>query len=225
MKIFNAKWTSYSAGPSPDNNKRTEIFLHGCKRAMSGNPCKHCFNPQLWDSSKNLRNEHWVNVGNKIIAHAPNKYVTFVGGEPLDQLDELSNLCHMLKQHGFHIIVFTNHKLRFLVKKNPSYALNQLLLNIDILIDGQYEENLRIYEEGFGDGLRDAVGSANQIIWDLQEYNTTTFQNIRGYATGDLAGIYVSKDNRLKYIFKERSAMPYICKYNLNHIYDMPKVG
>lgn len=26
MKIYNAKWTSTSAGPSPYNNYRTEIF-------------------------------------------------------------------------------------------------------------------------------------------------------------------------------------------------------
>ena len=27
MKIYNAKWTSTSAGPSPYNNYRTEIFF------------------------------------------------------------------------------------------------------------------------------------------------------------------------------------------------------
>ena len=33
LKVFDVKWTSITAGPSPDSNRRTEIFLWGCNIA------------------------------------------------------------------------------------------------------------------------------------------------------------------------------------------------
>ena len=44
LLIRDLKWSVKTAGPSPFNNERTELFLLGCKKAMSGKPCKGCFN-------------------------------------------------------------------------------------------------------------------------------------------------------------------------------------
>lgn len=207
MKIFNVKWTSTSAGPSPDNNKRTEIFLHGCKRAMMGNPCKNCFNSKLWDSSKNYRDYSVAEVVRNIVKYAPNKYITFVGGEPFDQIEDLSEVCYLLKVLGYHIVVFTNKELEHNIENTP-YTI-KLFNSIDILIDGEYKETERIYQEDFGDGLTDAVGSGNQIVWDIQQYPYFT-----GYCARDLAGIYVSAiDNELKYILKTNNVQEHIISY------------
>lgn len=214
MKIFNVKWTSTSAGPSPDNNKRTEIFLHGCKRAMMGNPCKNCFNPKLWDSSKNHRDYSVAEVVKNIVKYAPNKYITFVGGEPFDQIEDLSEVCYLLKVLGYHIIVFTNKELEHNIEKTP-YTI-KLLNNIDILIDGEYKETERIYQENFGDGLTDAVGSGNQIIWDI------SYPHFTGYAARDLAGIYVSPiDDTLKYITKNKTVQ----EHNILCFEQLKRVG
>ena len=55
VKIYDVKWTSQNAGPSPDNNKRTEVFLFGCSKAANGNPCRECFNPMIWKVPNNVK--------------------------------------------------------------------------------------------------------------------------------------------------------------------------
>lgn len=200
MKLYDVKWTSLHAGPSPLNNRRTEMFFYGCKIAVEGHPCKNCFNPDLWNS-KGASSIDKDNVVNSIVGYAPNKYITFVGGEPLDQLHELAYVCSKLKKHGFHIIVFTHYKLKELKR---SCDMLVLLNSIDILIDGEYREEERIYDDKAGDGLHNAVGSANQIIWDLRPSTDKEKANIiEGYKAGDLAGIYVKPNDDLVYILKK----------------------
>lgn len=195
LRIFNVLWTSHSGGVSPLNNARTEIFLAGCKMAMNGAPCKDCFNPALWDGEKFVAEVTPEEAFQQIEKFAPNKFITFVGGEPLDQIGPLSRLCALLKADGYHIIVFTHHTmLKVLAMERGKSLLN----NIHILIDGKYDETQRIYRDNFGDGLTDAVGSANQVIWDCNS------EEMRGIAAGDLAGIYVCPDDySLRYITKE----------------------
>ena len=118
MRIFNVKWTSRTAGPSPDDNRRTEIFLAGCKKAAKGHPCQGCFNQELWNKEHYVADASPEQVVNRIQKYAPNKYITFVGGEPLDQLDELIEVCRLLKRAGYHIIVITHYELHKLISQN-----------------------------------------------------------------------------------------------------------
>lgn len=207
MKIYNAKWTSTSAGPSPYNNYRTEIFLYGCNRAIMGEPCKNCFNPALWDSSKCMKEYSPLEVATQIIKYSPNKYVTFVGGEPLDQAEELGEVCSILKKFNYHIIVFSSYVLN---DQSNSYKFNHILPYVDIIIDGKYDENERIYREDFGDGFTDAIGSGNQIVWDISQQ----FKEIKGFYARDLSGIYVSKNNSLKFITKNNQVVEQTYQYN-----------
>ena len=194
IKIYNVLWTSTSGGPSPLGNKRTEIFLSGCKMAHEGHPCKDCFNPGLWDASDFVAECTPEEAFENITTFAPNKYITFVGGEPLDQIEPLSKLCALLKADGYHIIVFTHYTmLNVLSMKHGKSLLN----NIHILIDGKYDESQRIYRDKFGDGLTDAIGSANQVVWDCDA------EEITGITAGELAGIYVCPDYSLRYITKD----------------------
>ena len=48
IKIFTVNTSSKTAGLSPANNERIEIFFAGCKMAREGNPCEGCFNKDLW---------------------------------------------------------------------------------------------------------------------------------------------------------------------------------
>lgn len=207
MKIYNAKWTSTSAGPSPYNNYRTEIFLYGCNRAIMGEPCKNCFNPSLWDSSKCMKEYSPLEVATQIIKYSPNKYVTFVGGEPLDQAEELEEVCSILKKFNYHIIVFSSYVLN---DQSNFYKFNHILPYVDIIIDGKYDENERIYREDFGDGFTDAIGSGNQIVWDINQQ----FKEIKGFYARDLSGIYVSKNNSLKFITKNNQVVEQTYQYN-----------
>lgn len=194
LRIFNVLWTSESGGPSPEGNKRTELFLAGCKMAYEGHPCKDCFNPGLWDSNKFVAEVTPIEAFFNIAKNAPNKYITIVGGEPLDQIEPLTRLCGILKANGYHIIVFTHYTMEEVMAMEYG---KRLINNIHVLIDGKYEENERIYRDNFGDGFTDAVGSGNQVIWDCEA------ENLEGIAARDLAGIYVCPDHTLRYITKE----------------------
>jgi len=85
IKLYGVKWDVTTAGPSPDNNKRTEVFFFGCDKAINGNPCKGCFNHALWDNSIATFSYTIEDIVNNIKLHASNKYVTIGGGEPMDR--------------------------------------------------------------------------------------------------------------------------------------------
>ena len=210
LKVFDVKWTSTTAGPSPDGNRRTEIFLWGCNIAAAGVPCKGCFNPKMWNVSDTAKDFDPVEMADHINKFAPNKFVTIVGGEPLDQLEPLAELVAQLKKHGFHIILFTHYELAELLGRNADLDyeidISRLLINIDVLVDGRYEASKRIYDEETGDGLHDAVGSANQVNWDIKGWaDSLARKEIQGVKAGDLAGLYVCPDGELKYITKDES--------------------
>ena len=205
LKIFNVKWTSTSAGPSPDSNRRTELFLAGCKKAASGNPCKGCFNQKLWSADVYNGYDSPRECFNRIRKFAPNKYITIVGGEPLDQLEPLAELCRYLHRDGYHIIVITHYLGDFLLATMNiagNKNMKKLLSNIDCIIDGEYMEKYRIWdEERAGDGLHDVIGSGNQCIWDFHDYNAG--KEMFCIHADKLEGWYLRPDNEFVYILKE----------------------
>lgn len=197
IKLFSVTWSTDTAGPSPFNNKRTEVFLKGCRRAMEGNPCKGCFNTKLWDDFTEFTYSA-SEIAKNFVRNSPNKYITIGGGEPLDQIDDLIELTGLLKQEGFHIMVYTWRKLMDLIKDQQfKDKMFPLLKNIDMLIDGQYDENKRLYNAEKKDGFLSSVGSANQIIWDIKN------NKARGISMGNLNGIKLTDTNDLVFDKKE----------------------
>jgi len=77
--------------------------------------------------------------------------VTFSGGEPFDQSEELSMLACRLKYWVKDIVAYSGYKLHELLG-------NDLLGVVDYLIDGKFEIDKRDI------GLK-WRGSSNQIIW------------------------------------------------------------
>ncbi len=197
IKLFSVTWSTDTAGPSPFNNKRTEVFLKGCKRAREGNPCKGCFNAKLWDDFTEF--SYSANEMSKnFVANSPNKYITIGGGEPLDQIDDLIILTKLLKEEGFHIMVYTWRRLLDMIKdKEFKDKIFLLLENIDILADGSYDETKRLYKSEAKDGFLSSVGSANQIIWD------TRYSDIIGIEMGDLNSIKLDENDNLIFNKKE----------------------
>lgn len=197
--VFDLNFHSVTAGPSPDG-VRVELFLFGCNKAMSGNPCPGCFNRMIWDSSIATCAVHGDDLADYIAERTGNdkKYISIVGGEPLDQIKNLIPFCKRLKDYGFHIIIFTWREVkRILSNKNEFHNdfLN-LIQYVDIVIDGEFfkEESDR-FDEQSCDGLFSAVGSENQIIWDIS--------TMEGHAMRELDGIYLDENDRLVFKLKE----------------------
>ena len=215
--LKDVRWSVTTAGPSPNNNERTEVFFLGCDRAMAGVPCKGCFNQSTWDNSKAEFSHDPVKMAAHINKYAPNKYITIGGGEPTAQLENLVILCEELKKYGFHIIVYTWKELRktsrrfrematiyILESQRIAYSLQSatdkdkmedLLNTIDILIDGEYKEDQRLYDFKGEDGLTNSIGSANQGIYDCNK-NKRVLMN-------DIKSLRLDEDNNL--IIEERA--------------------
>jgi len=203
IKLFGVKWSTDEGGPSPDDNMRTELYFMGCERAAAGNSCDGCYNSDLWENRPGATVRKPADMAAHIAKYAPNKFITIVGGEPTDQLEGLTELCKLLKADGFHIIVFTWKTLKYLTITCGGQRYRELLENIDILVDGEYKADQRIYVEDMGDGFLGTIGSANQTIWDLKEWRDDNFSKvINGHPAGDLAGFYVLQNGDLRYITK-----------------------
>lgn len=203
VKLYDIRWVSHTAGLSPVTTKfgpnaRVELFFMGCQRATEGNPCKGCFNPTLWKTIKGSRELNPTEMAIHIEKFAPQKYITIVGGEPFDQPEGLTVLCEELRRRNFHIMVFTHYELKETFKQWKKYSSKQqfvkrkknppdiiqgwtydmfvrFLKSIDILVDGEYKEEQRIYNEDSQDGFHDAIGSSNQIVWDLRSWRENDF--------------------------------------------------
>ena len=151
IKLRECQWSVKTAGPSPFNNERTEIFLLGCNKAMSGNPCHGCFNSSTWDASQAQWTHDPIKMAEHINRNAPNKYITIGGGEPTDQIENLIILCKELKKYDFHIMMYTWRNLKSIVNpirvfltgeevEHPlTYPMRELLQYLDIVVDGQFK--------------------------------------------------------------------------------------
>ena len=143
---------------------------------------------------------------------APNKYITIGGGEPTDQVDNLIILCKELKKYGFHIMMYTWRDLKKLLKLNAisDNSFNntsifrgkmiELLNYIDIIVDGEYKEELRMWDGTQEDGFISSIGSGNQIVWDIRDKI--------GYAMKDIRALYLREIERpddLQYVIKNNA--------------------
>lgn len=221
LKVFDIKFDVQTAGPSPNDNKRIELFLLGCDKAMRGDACPGCFNKRLWDGNLAERACEVESLANWIIENTPEneRYITLGGAEPTFQIDYLIPFCKLLKQAGFHIMMYTYRELLHefdisnkeysvpnKIDKNKWFAL---LENIDMVVDGPFKKEQRLYQDDAKDGFLSSIGSGNQRIWDIQYFNK--HHKLNGYPMKDLLSIRLGFHNELIYYIeygnKERGAV------------------
>ena len=127
---------------------RFTIWTQGCSKG-----CKECFNPLTWSFENNK-----VLSPEEILRMVENfediDGVTLTGGDPLEQ-DDILKLLMLLYSKNFKkgIILYTGYTLDEI---NNSSLLRHCLNYIDVLIDGKFEQNLKI-----DSSIR---GSSNQNI-------------------------------------------------------------
>lgn len=164
MHIAAVRGNSISGGLSPNNNKRTEVFFAGCKKAAEGNPCPGCFNSVLWD------NNDFANITPSelfsCIDEENNKYVTIVGGEPMDQYEDLVTILRRLHDSEYHTVVITHYKMDYIKQ-----YFCKILEYCNVIIDGEYDKEKRIFETDRTPGIYHVIGSSNQKIWHKNKYS------------------------------------------------------
>jgi len=113
---------------------RYVIWFQGCSLQ-----CPGCWNQGMWSTQPNMLIERDVLL-EQILVEKGIDGVTFLGGEPLQQPDNLLwLLCH-LKERDVHIMLYTGYE-------NDEISSDQLYHEIcqlaDILIIGRYHEHER----------------------------------------------------------------------------------
>ena len=85
---------------------RSSVFLHGCALR-----CKFCHNPDTWTPCASLTLMTPEELYRKLMRYRPywksNGGVTFSGGEPLLQMDFVTEVCRLLKKDGVHVCIDT----------------------------------------------------------------------------------------------------------------------
>lgn len=180
LRIFDIKWEVSTAGPSPNDNKRIEVFLLGCEKAMNGNPCKGCFNSITWDKSKAEVARDPIEVADMINEGCDqlNKFISIGGGEPTDQLEYLTPFVKRLKEHGFHILMYTWKNLK---KITVDPSIKKILKYIDIVIDGEFIQEMKLWDVDSSNTAQNFIGSGNQVLWDIK--------NNKGYCLNDIDNV------------------------------------
>lgn len=132
IKVFRYQSPVKVLGPY----SRAVIWVQGCKFA-----CSDCIVPESWDldGGESISLQF---LGDWILTQEDIEGVTFSGGEPMLQAEELSILIDMIKQKkDLGVVCYTGYTLENLVRHgNQNQKL--LLSKIDLLIDGLYKQEL-----------------------------------------------------------------------------------
>lgn len=135
---------------------RRVFFAQGCKHN-----CKGCFNPETHD----FEGGEEFNIDSLIDDVKSNpmlKGITFSGGDPLEQGESFAYMAKRFKEIGLNIWVFTGYKFEYILENLDKIAgWRELIENIDVLVDGRFEETLK------NDNIK-FKGSSNQRIIDVK---------------------------------------------------------
>ena len=154
------------------NGVGVSLFVQGCPFH-----CKGCFNPETWDFDGG---KEWTSdVKKKFFKMVERPYIhriSFLGGSPLCDInvEEVWELIHYIRGNypNKELWVYTGYKWEdiydgnYFVSKsidiNTNSYRNAILDDIDVLIDGPFEENKKDINLPFR-------GSSNQRIIDVQK--------------------------------------------------------
>lgn len=138
---------------------RVSLFVQGCSFH-----CKNCFNQETWDF--NGGKEFTTAEIQKIIELANKDYIaglSILGGEPLhnNNVDEVFHIVATFKEKfpNKDIWLWTGFKFEDAIKDSKRKLI---LCNIDVLIDGQFEEDKK-------DITLKWRGSSNQRVIDCKK--------------------------------------------------------
>lgn len=130
---------------------RYAIFMQGCLRR-----CKGCHNPATHD----LNGGKVVDTAELIAEIKKNPLltgITLTGGEPLLQIPPAVELAKAAKDFGLDVWCYTGYVL-----ENIPPEAEELLKFVDVLVDGEYIDELRDLDLRFR-------GSKNQRVINLDE--------------------------------------------------------
>ena len=131
---------------------RTTVYCAGC-----GHRCKGCHNPQSWDINSGTLTDVTI-LADRLLATGED--ITFSGGDPMFQMEGFAELASIIKRDSNrNIWCYTGYRFEQLMRKPKAM---KLLKNIDVLVDGRFEEREKDENALF-------IGSRNQRLIDVQK--------------------------------------------------------
>lgn len=136
---------------------RRVFFSQGCNHKCSG-----CFNEDTHDFSGG-EDRDMDDLIKDVLENPILKGVTFSGGDPLERAEEFAYMAKAFKKSGLNIWSYTGYTFEYILRNmNERKGWKELLENIDVLVDGRFDETKT------QDGLK-YRGSTNQRIIDVRE--------------------------------------------------------
>ena len=131
---------------------RSVIFTQGCPHN-----CPGCHNPETipFDKGQSIEISDVISEVEK----ANLMKVTFSGGEPFAQAEELYYIAKSLKEKGYNIWSYSGYTFEALIRHRDPFK-QKLLSQLDVLVDGPFLIQQRSIEALFR-------GSRNQRILDV----------------------------------------------------------
>lgn len=157
---------------------RFAIWVQGCSIR-----CKGCANSHMWDfdGGTSYKVSDFINL----IKSYKNKIegITFLGGEPLEQIKAVTEISKAAQELGLSVILFTGYEFKNL-ENNKDFQ--ELVKYVDILIDGKYEQDKTDYSRAW-------VGSNNQNYYFLTDrYNKSVITECKNKIE-----VRISPDNKI----------------------------
>lgn len=136
---------------------RRVFFSQGCKHN-----CKGCFNQDTHDFNGG-EDRNMDMLIESVLENPMIKGVTFSGGDPLEQADKFAYMAKSFKDNNLNVWCYTGYTYEYIIEhKDYKSGWNELINNIDVLVDGKFEQ------EKMQEGLK-FRGSTNQRIIDIKE--------------------------------------------------------
>ncbi len=136
---------------------RRVFFAQGCRHN-----CKGCFNPDTHDFNGG-ENRNMDELIEAVLDNPMLRGVTFSGGDPWEQADKFAYMAKSFKENKLNVWSYTGYTYEYIFEhKDERNGWNELLNNIDVLVDGRFEE------DKMQEGLK-FRGSYNQRIIDVKE--------------------------------------------------------
>lgn len=133
---------------------RSAVWLQGCSIR-----CLHCCNPEMQPLQGGFAMSAEELAG--AIIHARSDGLTLLGGEPLDQVDELLRLLQILRCRGYRgIIMFTGYTWEQITADQKKTAVARLC---DLIIAGPFDP-------AEAPGNRRWIGSDNQTLHFVTDF-------------------------------------------------------
>ena len=134
MKIVRIENNTKALGPG----NRAVIWVYGCSRS-----CKGCIAKEMNTSGK-YESFTPIELFERISTIENIEGITISGGEPFEQpLEEFLEFLELIRKNtNFSVMCYTGNTLDELRQKEQAKLIEQIFKNIDILVDGRYEETL-----------------------------------------------------------------------------------